>query len=748
MAQARKGKPQPTDKSLLDDNDTESRAIVQNLIYEAKIQELTKKIEAYKQKNNILLNENSLLGQTQAASSQNKKDIVEFLNVKVVEHEQHITELAEKITKLENEKLMLEEIEKLKQEHDMVVENLNFQNTKYKTELDELTQFKINKKKMETEMENLKKTITENEEEYKKTIYNMEKKMLQDKTKLRKEMLQKVNEVVLNFQKVADQQIAETTKRAIQENIIINSQLKKMSEKTINLLSENQILQQRNAKLKTANSLLSEIEKIIGKKNKTNQQVMKWLIEQKNLSNLNVEKKMEKKIFKDIENYNMEATKPINEKKVLKVMETMEETKELEEEHQTSKKHNSEVNNETKETEKNRSSHIVFQLNNNGNNNSNNSKSTLNDKNDNKLNKIDSNLKKSKKANKNNERSNSLSSIKNFNNNDSENNMDESNTNSKLVLHKMLSNNYNKLNSDIDLINRSIRLQELVNMLTSFFLFYPEDNNYPFVEVYDDHKNKRNKKEIKDFIDKKQILEHLEENIEDFNDQLAVMEEYNDDNNKTEEGEESAYNVEINEKYEKFPESRNIHIYETDDLNEVIEKMKILIKEKTLTTYDQETYFKKLIESKLKDFLNIRSAYAYRMSQMRSSPPSNNKTQLPSINNNNIYKSISNNKVSINEIIKQLPSHIDNSSIYKKQEFENIYQKRQINDKISKKNRLSGNNNEYNINRIISEKNNINNNSGNKDIKEIINTKTQKTHTKPFRLRNHSIRNSRIRLVE
>jgi len=32
--------------SLLDDNDTESRAIVQNLIYEAKIQELTKKIEA------------------------------------------------------------------------------------------------------------------------------------------------------------------------------------------------------------------------------------------------------------------------------------------------------------------------------------------------------------------------------------------------------------------------------------------------------------------------------------------------------------------------------------------------------------------------------------------------------------------------------------------------------------------------------------------------------------------------------
>jgi len=34
---------------------------------------------------------------------------------------------------------------------------------------------------MEAEIDNLKKTIVENEEEYKKTIYNMEKKMLQDK---------------------------------------------------------------------------------------------------------------------------------------------------------------------------------------------------------------------------------------------------------------------------------------------------------------------------------------------------------------------------------------------------------------------------------------------------------------------------------------------------------------------------------------------------------------------------------------
>ena len=110
-------------------------------------------------------------------------------------------------------------------------------------------------------------------------------------------------------------------------------------------------------------------------------------------------------------------------------------------------------------------------------------------------------------------------------------------------------------------------------MMTSFFLFYPENNNYPFVEEYDEHRSRRTKKEIKDFIDKKQILDHLEENIEDFNDQLAGIDDVNEDNKNFEDFyNTSHYSVEINEKFDKFPESRPIQIYDSDTLNEVIEK--------------------------------------------------------------------------------------------------------------------------------------------------------------------------------
>lgn len=51
--------------------------------------------------------------------------------------------------------------------------------------------------------------------------------MLEAKAKMRKDMLQKVEEIVSNFRKLSDSQMAETTKRVIKENLEIRSQLAK-----------------------------------------------------------------------------------------------------------------------------------------------------------------------------------------------------------------------------------------------------------------------------------------------------------------------------------------------------------------------------------------------------------------------------------------------------------------------------------------------------------------------------------------
>ena len=49
-------------------------------------------------------------------------------------------------------------------------------------------------------------------------------------------MILRVNEVAAEFRKVSNKQMAETTKRNIRENLSMNVQLNKMSEKTRDLI--------------------------------------------------------------------------------------------------------------------------------------------------------------------------------------------------------------------------------------------------------------------------------------------------------------------------------------------------------------------------------------------------------------------------------------------------------------------------------------------------------------------------------
>ena len=47
----------------------------------------------------------------------------------------------------------------------------------------------------------------------------------------------RVNQVAAEFRKVSNKQMAETTKRTIRENVAINAQLTKMSDKTLEMIA-------------------------------------------------------------------------------------------------------------------------------------------------------------------------------------------------------------------------------------------------------------------------------------------------------------------------------------------------------------------------------------------------------------------------------------------------------------------------------------------------------------------------------
>ncbi|KAI8924664.1 hypothetical protein BC831DRAFT_436357 [Entophlyctis helioformis] len=189
-----------------------------------------------------------------------QQDIVEFLNIKVGEHEKMIASLESKTRQLEEEKRDLEtwsknEIESTRMSMHSELEILQIQCAKYKAELAELTAFSAKKDEMEQQIKQYKALLEKKESEYRDTIHNLERKVLQDKP------------------------VVDTTKRAIRENMAITSQLKKMSAKTIELLAENDHLTAKVSKLKTSNSLLTESEQELAKRNQANQRVIKMLVE-------------------------------------------------------------------------------------------------------------------------------------------------------------------------------------------------------------------------------------------------------------------------------------------------------------------------------------------------------------------------------------------------------------------------------------------------------------------------------------
>ena len=87
----------------------------------------------------------------------------------------------------------------------------------------------------------------------------------------------KVNSVAAEFRKVSDLQMAETTKRTIRENVAISTQLSKMSERTMEIIRENEQLKVKEKELKQEVEILEAQVKELSKTNVNNQRVMEML---------------------------------------------------------------------------------------------------------------------------------------------------------------------------------------------------------------------------------------------------------------------------------------------------------------------------------------------------------------------------------------------------------------------------------------------------------------------------------------
>lgn len=86
-------------------------------------------------------------------------------------------------------------------------------------------------------------------------------------------MQQHVAAVATEFHKASDKKMPETTKRAIQENMIVTTQLKQISEMSKELMAENNALKAREKQLKIELEITGPLLNEMTRKSLANQKV-------------------------------------------------------------------------------------------------------------------------------------------------------------------------------------------------------------------------------------------------------------------------------------------------------------------------------------------------------------------------------------------------------------------------------------------------------------------------------------------
>uniref|UniRef100_A0A8C5F1N7 Cilia- and flagella-associated protein 157 n=1 Tax=Gopherus evgoodei TaxID=1825980 RepID=A0A8C5F1N7_9SAUR len=213
------------------------------------------------------------------------KEIVAFLKKTLNQRVDEIADLNDQLLSLqqakESEKDAFEaQLAQVRHEFQETKDQLTSENMLLSGKLAALEEFRIQKDDLLGKFAALEEQLKKQEEDHKEYIYNLERKAVLDKDRLKKEMMQRVNMVAAEFRKVSNSQMAETTKRTIRENVAINVQLAKMSDRSYDLIQENDMLKEAQAEMQKQLEMLEHNEKQMAKNSLGNQKMI-WMLTNK-----------------------------------------------------------------------------------------------------------------------------------------------------------------------------------------------------------------------------------------------------------------------------------------------------------------------------------------------------------------------------------------------------------------------------------------------------------------------------------
>jgi len=246
------------------------------------IKDLEERLVRYQKKCDELEVANAQFHDKYEQMATDKREIVAFWKKQVEQKTDEIADLNDRHIGLQQTRDSEKEdfkrqLQEQRSEYQDMKDNLTSDNMILGGKLAALEEFKVQKEDLMAKFAMMEEELAKKDTDHKEHLYTLEKKAVMDKDRLKKEMILRVNQVAAEFRKVSNKQMAETTKRTIRENVSINAQLAKMSDKTIELIQENDDLKEKEKKMKQQIDMLETNEKELAKKNHSNMKVIRMM---------------------------------------------------------------------------------------------------------------------------------------------------------------------------------------------------------------------------------------------------------------------------------------------------------------------------------------------------------------------------------------------------------------------------------------------------------------------------------------
>uniref|UniRef100_A0A3B4AUE8 Cilia- and flagella-associated protein 157 n=1 Tax=Periophthalmus magnuspinnatus TaxID=409849 RepID=A0A3B4AUE8_9GOBI len=253
-------------------------------IYLAQIGFLSEKLERFEQKCDELETQKKDLNLKYSSLEMEKADIVDFLRRSLLDKEEEVERLSERLETVQEEAQREREETQLqhKLQKEQLQKRMDALTVENKTLLEKLTcveQFLNERDQMTANLDALKKQLSRQEKEHRVDLHNRDIQALMDKNKWEKKLESHVADMESEVQSLVNQKLPQTTVLALEQNTELRERFLQLSQHAQELVQRNTALQKTKTELKLDVENLEQMFKEVSRNNCVQKRVVEQLTE-------------------------------------------------------------------------------------------------------------------------------------------------------------------------------------------------------------------------------------------------------------------------------------------------------------------------------------------------------------------------------------------------------------------------------------------------------------------------------------